>query len=55
MPTALTNANFTSANQGHIDQVLTQLAIAYTQDPAGFVADRVFTPVDVMKRSEEHV
>lgn len=55
MPTSLTDANYSSQNQGHIDQVLSQLAIAYTQDPARFIADRVFPVVPVMKASDLYV
>ncbi len=41
-------------NSVHIDQPLTNLTIAYVQDQANFVADKVFPTVGVQKQSDKY-
>lgn len=38
----------------HIDAPLTNLTIAYLQDPNGFIADRVFPKVSVSKKTDKY-
>jgi hypothetical protein len=38
----------------HVDTPLTAISVAYMQDPAGFVADRVFPNVPVQKQSDRY-
>jgi len=38
----------------HIDQPLTNISIAYLQDAAGFVADKVFPNIPVQKQSDKY-
>jgi hypothetical protein len=38
----------------HVDAPLTAISVAYMQDPAGFVADRVFPNVPVAKQSDRY-
>jgi hypothetical protein len=40
-------APLTSQNLAHYDPLLTNVALVYAQDAAGFVADKVFPPVEV--------
>lgn len=37
----------------HIDGPLTNMTVAYMQDAAGFVADKVFPPIPVQKQSDQ--
>jgi hypothetical protein len=41
-------------NSVHIDQPLTNLTIAYVQDQANFIADKVFPTVGVQKQSDKY-
>jgi hypothetical protein len=41
-------------NDVHVDRPLTNISIAYMQNPAGFVADTVFPGVPVQKRSDRY-
>lgn len=41
-----------SAAQLHVDRFLTNMAVAWAQDEADFVASRVFPPVPVLKESD---
>ena len=41
-------------NSVHIDQPLTNLTIAYVQDQANFIADKVFPTVGVDKQSDKY-
>ena len=43
-----------TASQVHIDAPLTNLTVAFLQDPNGFVADRVFPRVSVAKKSDRY-
>lgn len=43
-----------SASQVHIDQPLTNLTIAFLQNTTGFVADKVFPRVSVMKKTDRY-
>jgi hypothetical protein len=38
----------------HVNRPLTNISIAYMQDPAGFVADQVFPNIPVQKRSDRY-
>lgn len=38
----------------HVNRPLTQISIAYMQNPAGFVADRVFPGIPVQKQSDRY-
>ena len=35
----------------HVDAILTQISIAFTQDPNDFVADKVFPMIPVAKQA----
>ena len=41
-----------TAQQLHVDRFLTNMAVAWSQDQANFVADKVFPPVPVLKESD---
>lgn len=43
-----------SGSDLHVDQLLTDLSIGFMQDPAGFVADKVFPTVPTSKRSNRY-
>ena len=38
----------------HVDRPLTQIAIAFSQDPEAFIADRVFPVVPVAKQTDSY-
>jgi len=38
----------------HVDRPLTNLSVAYMQSAAGFISDKVFPPVPVMKKSDSY-
>ena len=38
----------------HIDQPLTNLTIAFNQEPSNFIADQVFPMVSVSKQSDKY-
>lgn len=50
------NVTFSKNNPGmgdvHVNQVLSQFSVAYTQQPNNFIADKVFPQVGVSKRSD---
>lgn len=41
--------------QGHVDQLLTNLSVAFMQEPGDFVAPQVFPPVSVAKASDKYL
>jgi len=43
-----------TASQVHIDQPLSNLTIAFLQNTTGFIADKVFPRVSVMKKSDKY-
>lgn len=43
-----------TANDVHLDQVLTNISLAYLQDQMHFVADRIFPIVEVAKQSDRY-
>lgn len=43
-----------TAGDVHVNRPLTNISIAYMQDPAGFVADKVFPSISVQKQSDRY-
>lgn len=41
-------------NQVHVDQMLTNISVAYMQDAAGFIADKVFPIIPVQRQSDRY-